>query len=149
MASFNRVVLVGNPTRDPELKYTHKGTAVAKISLAINRVWTNEAGEKKEEVTFVEVDCFGRTAENVAQYMRKGRPLLVEGRLKLSTWDDKDTGQKRSRLGVIAETIQFLGSMKSENESQPRAKRSEQPSTPGEPILGDGPRDDEDPNIPF
>ena len=110
MASFNKVVLVGNLTRDPELRYTPKGTAVAKIGLAVNRVWTNEAGEKKEEVTFVDIDMFGRTAENVAQYMRKGSPLLVEGRLRLDQWDDKQTGQKRSKLGVVAETVQFLGS---------------------------------------
>ncbi|HWD20841.1 MAG TPA: single-stranded DNA-binding protein [Verrucomicrobiae bacterium] len=109
MANFNKVVLVGNLTRDPELRYTPKGTAVAKIGLAINRNWTSETGEKKEEVTFVDVDIFGRTAENVSQYMRKGRPILVEGRLRLDTWDDKATGQKRSRLGVVAETVQFLG----------------------------------------
>jgi len=108
MASFNKVILVGNLTRDPELRYTPKGTAIAKIGVAVNRVWTNEAGEKKEEVTFVDVDVFGRTAENVGQYMRKGRPILIEGRLRLDQWDDKQTGQKKSKLGVVAETIQFL-----------------------------------------
>jgi single-strand DNA-binding protein len=110
MASFNKVILAGNLTRDPELRYTPKGTAIAKIGLAVNRTWKNEAGETKEEVTFVDVDAFGRQAEVIAQYMRKGRPLLVEGRLKLDQWDDKQTGQKRSRLGVVAETVQFLGS---------------------------------------
>jgi single-strand DNA-binding protein len=110
MASFNKVILVGNLTRDPELRYTPKGTAVAKIGLAVNRTWTSESGEKKEEVTFVDVDIFGRTAENVCQYMRKGRPILIEGRLRLDQWDDKATGQKRSKLGVVAETVQFLGS---------------------------------------
>jgi single-strand DNA-binding protein len=110
MASFNKVILVGNLTRDPELRYTPKGMAIAKIGLAVNRNWTSESGEKKEEVTFVDVDIFGRTAENVAQYMKKGRPILVEGRLRLDQWDDKQTGQKRSRLGVVAETVQFLGS---------------------------------------
>jgi single-strand DNA-binding protein len=110
MASFNKVILMGNLTRDPELRYTPKGTAIAKIGVAVNRVWTNEAGEKKEEVTFVDVDVFGRTAENVGQYMRKGRPILIEGRLRLDQWDDKQTGQKKSRLGVVAETVQFLGS---------------------------------------
>jgi single-strand DNA-binding protein len=93
MASFNKVILVGNLTRDPELRYTPKGMAIAKIGLAVNRNWTNEAGEKKEEVTFVDVDVFGRTAENVGQYMRKGRPILIEGRLRLDQWDDKHTGQ--------------------------------------------------------
>jgi single-strand DNA-binding protein len=110
MASFNKVILVGNLTRDPELRYTPKGTAIAKVGMAVNRVWTSETGEKKEEVTFVDVDVFGRTAENVAQYMRKGRPILIEGRLRLDQWDDKQTGQKRSKLGVVAETVQFLGS---------------------------------------
>src|SRR2546423_12427335 len=110
MASFNKVILMGNLTRDPELRYTPKGLAIAKIGIAVNRVWTNEAGEKKEEVTFVDVDVFGRTAENVAQYMRKGRPILIEGRLRLDQWDDKQTGQKKSKLGVVAETVQFPGS---------------------------------------
>src|SRR5215470_16159325 len=110
MASYNKVILVGNLTRDPELRYTPKGMAIAKIGLAVNRNWTNEAGEKREEVTFVDVDIFGRTAENVAQYMKKGRPILIEGRLKLDQWDDKQTGQKRSRLAVVGEVVQFLGS---------------------------------------
>ena len=109
MASFNKVILVGNLTRDPELRYTPKGTAIAKIGLAVNRVWRSESGEQREETTFVDVDVFGRTAENVGQYMRKGRPILVEGRLRLDSWDDKNTGQKRSKLGVVAETVQFLG----------------------------------------
>ena len=110
MASFNKVILVGNLTRDPELRYTPKGTAVAKVGLAVNRTWRNEAGETKEEVTFVDVDVFGRTAENVGQYLRKGSPVLVEGRLRLDTWDDKQTNQKRSKLGVVAEIVLFLSS---------------------------------------
>src|SRR6266513_2902899 len=110
MANFNKVLLMGNLTRDPEVRYTPKGTAIATIGLAVNRVWTTEAGEKKEEVTFVDVDVFGRTAENVSQYMRKGSPMLIEGRLRLEQWDDKQSGQKRSRLSVVAETVQFLGS---------------------------------------
>jgi single-strand DNA-binding protein len=114
MASFNKVILVGNLTRDPELRYTPKGMAIAKIGLAVNRTWKNEAGESKEEVTFVDVDVFGRTAENVSQYMRKGSPILIEGRLRLDQWDDKQTGQKRSKLGVVAETVQFLGSPRGE-----------------------------------
>jgi single-strand DNA-binding protein len=109
MASFNKVILVGNLTRDPELRYTPKGTAIAKIGLAVNRVWKNEAGESKEEVTFVDLDAFGRQAETLAQYMKKGSPLLVEGRLRLDQWDDKQTGQKRSKLGVVIENFQFLG----------------------------------------
>lgn len=110
MANFNKVILAGNLTRDPELRYTPKGLAIAKIGMAINRNWTSEAGEKKEEVTFVDVDAFGRQAETLAQYMKKGSPILIEGRLKLDQWDDKQTGQKRSKLGVIVEGFQFLGS---------------------------------------
>lgn len=155
MASFNKVILMGNLTRDPELRYTPKGTAIAKIGLAVNRVWTNEAGEKKEEVTFVDVDVFGRTAENVGQYMRKGRPILVEGRLKLDQWDDKQTGQKRSRLGVIADTVQFLGGAPGGGEggssapaAAPRAQRPAPAAAPaGEPLEGDGPPESDD--VPF
>ncbi len=150
MASFNKVILVGNLTRDPELRYTPKGTAIAKIGLAVNRVWTNEAGEKKEEVTFVDVDVFGRTAENVGQYMRKGRPILVEGRLRLDQWDDKQTGQKRSRLGVVAETVQFLGSPAGAEGGAPTASRVARPaaSAPAaEPVEGDGPPESDD--VPF
>jgi single-strand DNA-binding protein len=153
MASFNKVILMGNLTRDPELRYTPKGTAIAKVGLAVNRVWTNEAGEKKEEVTFVDIDIFGRTAENVGQYMRKGRPMLVEGRLKLDQWDDKQTGQKKSRLGVVAETVQFLGSAPSSEGGAPAAPRAARPSAPAsaapaaEPVEGDGPPESDD--VPF
>src|SRR5262245_64323529 len=124
MANFNKVILVGNLTRDPELRYTPKGMAIAKVGLAVNRNWTNEAGEKKEEVTFVDVDIFGRTAENVAQYMRKGRPILIEGRLRLDQWDDKQTGQKRSKLGVVGEVVQFLGSPTGGEAPAPAAPRA-------------------------
>ena len=156
MASFNKVILMGNLTRDPELRYTPKGTAIAKLGLAVNRVWTNEAGEKKEEVTFVDVDVFGRTAENVGQYMRKGRPILIEGRLKLDQWDDKQTGQKKSKLGVVAETVQFLGSAPGAGEgggaaapaAAPRAQRPAPSAAPAaEPVEGDGPPESDD--VPF
>ena len=110
MPNFNKVILAGNITRDPELRYTPKGTAVAKIGMAINRTWKDESGQQKEEVTFVDVDAFGRQAEVISQYLKKGRPILVEGRLKLDQWDDKQTNQKRSRLGVVLESFQFLDS---------------------------------------
>jgi single-strand DNA-binding protein len=110
MPSFNKVILAGNLTRDPELRYTPKGTAVAKIGLAINRKWKDDTGQQKEEVTFVDVDAFGRQAEVISQYLKKGRPILVEGRLKLDQWDDKQTNQKRSRLGVVLESFEFLDS---------------------------------------
>jgi len=154
MASFNKVILVGNLTRDPELRYTPKGMAIAKIGLAVNRNWTSESGEKKEEVTFVDVDIFGRTAENVAQYMKKGRPILIEGRLRLDQWDDKQTGQKRSRLGVVAETVQFLGSGGGEGrgggdggESAPRRSAPASSPAPSPAAEPDMPPPDDD--VPF
>ena len=109
MASFNKVILMGNLTRDPELRYTPSGTAIAKMGLAVNRVWHDAEGQQKEEVTFVDVDAFGKQAETIGQYMQKGRPILVEGRLKLDQWEDKNTGQNRSRLGVVLERFTFVG----------------------------------------
>jgi len=155
MASFNKVILVGNLTRDPELRYTPKGTAVAKIGLAVNRTWKSDTGETKEEVTFVDVDVFGRTAENVGQYMRKGSPILIEGRLRLDTWDDKQTGQKKSKLGVVAETVQFLGGNRS-NEgggNEARAAALPRPRPASSPKAADGGDTDssppEDDDVPF
>ena len=110
MASFNKVMLLGNLTRDPEVKYTPKGSAVADIGLAVNRTYTTDGGEKREEVTFVDVTMWGRQAEIAGEYLKKGRPLFVEGRLQLDTWDDKQTGQKRSKLRVVCENFQMLGS---------------------------------------
>jgi single-strand DNA-binding protein len=108
MASLNRVLLIGNLTRDPDLRYTTKGTAVAEFSLAINRVILTESDEKKEEVTFVDVTLWARLAEIAGEYLKKGKPAFIEGRLQLDTWDDKQTGQKRSRLRVIGENLQLL-----------------------------------------
>ena len=110
MPNLNKVMLMGTLTRDPEVKYLPKGTAVAQIGMAINREYKTDAGEKREEVTFVDVEFFGRTAEVVGEYLKKGRPVFVEGRLKLDTWDDKQTGQKRSKLKVMGEKVEFLGS---------------------------------------
>jgi len=110
MASFNKVILVGNLTRDPELRYTPKGLAIAKIGVAVNRRWTSESGEQRDETTFVDVDAFGKQAETIGQYLKKGRPILIEGRLRLDQWDDKQSGQKRSKLSVVLENFQFLDS---------------------------------------
>jgi single-strand DNA-binding protein len=162
MASYNKVILVGNLTRDPEIKYTPKGTAIADIGLAVNRTYTPDGGEKREEVTFIDVTLWGRTAEIVGEYCKKGRPLLVEGRLQLDTWDDKATGQKRSKLKVVGENIQLLGSREggaaggpsgggggeygeSRQQSAPPPRRpSTPPPKPQDPDL-DQPEDD----IPF
>jgi single-strand DNA-binding protein len=109
MANLNRVLLIGNLTRDPEIRYTPKGTAVAEIGIAVNRVFSSEDGEKREEVTFVDVTLWSRLAEIAEQYLKKGRSVFIEGRLQLDSWDDKQTGQKRSRLRVVAENLQMLG----------------------------------------
>ncbi len=108
MANFNKVIIAGNLTRDPELRYTPKGTAIARLGLALNRRWKNDSGEMQEETTFVDVDAFGRQAEVVAQYMKKGRPLLVEGRLRLDQWEDKQSGARRSQLRVVLESFSFV-----------------------------------------
>ncbi|GAB4175066.1 MAG: hypothetical protein Fur0032_14810 [Terrimicrobiaceae bacterium] len=110
MANLNKVMLIGNLTRDPEVKYTPKGTAVTDIGLAVNRIYNSEGGERREETTFIDVVLWGRTAEIVGQYCKKGSPLFVEGRLQMDTWDDKQTGQKRSKLRVVGEGVQLLGS---------------------------------------
>jgi single-strand DNA-binding protein len=110
MASYNKVMLLGNCTRDPEVKYTPKGTAVTDLGLAVNRTYTTDSGEKREETTFVDVTLWGRQAEVAGQYLKKGRPVFIEGRLQLDTWDDKQSGQKRSKLRVVGENFQLLGS---------------------------------------
>lgn len=108
MASFNKVILMGNLTRDPELRMTPGGMAICKLGLAVNRVFTTKEGEKREEVTFVDCDAFGRQAETLAKYMSKGRALLIEGRLRLDQWETQQ-GEKRSKLNVVVENFQFTG----------------------------------------
>ncbi|MBL9178195.1 MAG: single-stranded DNA-binding protein [Verrucomicrobiaceae bacterium] len=110
MASLNKVMLIGNLTRDPEVRYTPKGSAVCDIGLAVNRVYSSESGEKVEEVTFVDVVLWSKLAELAGKYLHKGRPVFIEGRLQMDSWEDKQTGQKRTRLRVVGEQMQFLGS---------------------------------------
>src|SRR5246127_955328 len=133
MANLNRVLLIGNLTRDPELRYTPKGTPVTDFGLAVSRIYSGEDGEKKEETTFVDVTLWARQAEIAGQYLKKGRPVFIEGRLQLDTWDDKQTGQKRSKLRVVAENLQLLGS-RQEGEgsgtSGPPPRRAPGPSAP-------------------
>mgnify|MGYP000858820876 CR=1 FL=1 len=149
MASFNKVILAGNLTRDPELRYTPKGTAIAKLGLALNRSYTTESGERREEVTFVDVDAFGRQAEVIGQYMKKGRPLLVEGRLKLDTWEDKNTKQKQSKLKVVLESFSFIDSNRGDTDhaNRPPASRPTSSAAPSEPVAGDEPPASDD--VPF
>ena len=161
MPNLNKVMLMGNLTRDPEIKYTPKGMAIAHFGIAVNRVWSNEAGEKQEEVTFIDIEMFGRKAEVVGEYFKKGKPIYVEGRLKLDSWDDKATGQKKSKLKVVGETFEFLGSREGggggggehgegRSEARPQQSRpagrpaSPPPRPPADPDL-DAPEDD----IPF
>ena len=109
MPSFNKVILLGNLTRDPELRVTPKGTATCQLGLAVNRQFKDESGATRDETTFVDVDAWGRQAETISKYCTKGKPLLIEGRLKLDSWEDKTSGQKRSKLKVVLENFQFVG----------------------------------------
>src|ERR1044072_861770 len=109
MASFNKVILLGNLTRDPEVRYTPKGSAVCDLGIAVTRSYTLDSGEKREEVTYVDVTLWARLAEIAGEYLKKGRPVFIEGRLQLDTWDDKQSGQKRSKLKVVGEGLQLLG----------------------------------------
>ena len=108
MANLNKVMLIGNLTRDPELKYTPGNQAVCEVGLAVNRKYRTKDGEDREETTFVDCEAWGKQAEVIKQYMTKGKPLFIEGRLKLDTWEDKDGG-KRSKMRVVIENFQFLG----------------------------------------
>ena len=139
MANYNKVMLMGNLTRDPQLSYLPSQTAVVEFGLAINRNWTSKDGEKKEETCFVECKAFGRTAENLNKYMSKGRPLFVEGRLTYEAWTAQD-GTKRSRHRVTVENFQFIDSGRGQgggrvesNSEQPHSQPAQQgPNSAGE-----------------
>jgi single-strand DNA-binding protein len=152
MASFNKVILLGNLTRDPEVRYTPKGTAVTELGMAVNRVYTADNGEKREETTFVDVTLWGRTAEIAGEYLKKGRPVLIEGRLQLDSWDDKQSGQKRTKLKVVGEGLQLIGSRPGGggggggDEESSSAPRSTSKSAPPPKAAPSEPDDDE---IPF
>ena len=154
MASFNKVILLGNLTRDPEVRYTPKGSAVCDLGLAVNRQYTLDSGEKREEVTYVDVVLWARLAEIAGEYLKKGRPVFIEGRLQLDTWDDKQSGQKRSKLRVIGETMQLLGSRPpgtgaaSESGEQDRKSPPTEKSAAPPPKSG-APAEPDDDEIPF
>ena len=158
MPNLNKVMIMGNLTRDPEIKYTPKGMAIAHFGVAVNRVWSNEAGEKQEEVTFIDIEMFGRKAEVVGEYFKKGKPIYVEGRLKLDSWDDKTSGQKKSKLKVVGETFEFLGSREGgggggggeqgESHGEPRSQsRPQQQSRPQSRPASPPPRPPADPDL--
>ena len=152
MANFNKVILAGNLTRDPELRYTPSGTAIAKFGLAVNRTWKTETGETKEEATFVDIDAFGRQAEVIAQYMKKGRPFLVEGRLKLDQWEDKNTHQKQSKLRVVLESFTFLDSGRGDSGPPPDGSSRSRPAPAPAAAPSGGPEEGAPPpedDVPF
>ncbi|CAB4191298.1 Ssb Single-stranded DNA-binding protein [uncultured Caudovirales phage] len=134
MASFNKVILIGNLTRDPSVKYTTGGTAIAEVGLAVNRDWFDKStNQKKSEVTFVDVTYFGKIAEVVGEYMKKGSSMLVEGRLSLDSWDDKSTGQKRTKLKVVGEQMTMLGGRSGGGQDRQQDHGSEQQQSEPQP----------------
>ena len=152
MANLNKVLLMGNLTKDPELRYTPKGTAVGDLGLAVNRRVKDANDNWTDETTFVDITVWGNTAENAQKYLSKGRGVFVEGRLQLDTWEDKASGQKRSKLKIVAETLQFLpdgksggGGRPSGGGSSPAQQSSPQGGSAAEPSDFDGEEDD----IPF
>lgn len=108
MANYNKVILAGNLTRDPQLSYLPSNTPVVEFGLAINRKWKDQSGAMREDTCFVDMQAYGKQAETINQYMNKGKPILVEGRLKFDQWQGKD-GEKKSKLRVVVENFQFLG----------------------------------------
>lgn len=145
MPNLNKVMLMGNLTRDIELRHTpNTNTAIAQIGLAVNRKWRTPEGETKEEVTFVDCEAWGKTAEILSQYLKKGRPVYLEGRLKLDQWQDKESGQNRSKIKVVVESFQFIDSKPGEGGSstgggggggavQTRSYNTNRPSQPAGP----------------
>lgn len=126
MASFNKVILLGNLTRDPEVRYTPKGGAVCDLGLAVSRKYKTDNDEQREEVAFIDIVLWARLAEIAGEYLKKGRPVMIEGRLQLDTWDDKQSGQKRSKLRVVGETMQLLGSKPTEQEKPAERERDDE-----------------------
>lgn len=117
---MNLVIIKGNLTRDPELRYTPNGTAIATIGVAVNESWTNDQGEKQERVHFFDVDAWGKRAEVIAQYFHKGKPILVQGKLKQESWTDKESGQKRYKIKITMDSFEFCGGDRQEGGDQPR-----------------------------
>jgi single-strand DNA-binding protein len=152
MANFNKVYLMGNLTRDPEVRVTPKGTSICQFGLAISRSWKDESGQTREEATFVDIEAWGKPGEIISKYCTKGRPLFVEGRLKFDQWEDKTSGQKRSKLKVVLENFQFIGGRA---DGAPAAGGAEgaDADTPAAPRSGGRapvpPKEDVDEDVPF
>lgn len=153
MASLNKVFLIGNLTRDPELRVTPKGTAICQFGIAVNRQFKDDSGATRDETTFVDIEAWGKQGELVSKYLGKGSQCMVEGRLKLDQWEDKASGQKRSRLKVVLENVQFLGAPKNKQEEAPSEGRYDFNDRPrGQPQANrqpPPPADDPDSDVPF
>src|SRR6202162_5100170 len=150
MASFNKVILLGNLTRDPEVRYTPKGSAVCDLGIAVNRVYTTDSGERREDVTYVDVVLWARLAEIAGEYLKKGRPVFIEGRLQMDSWDDKQTGQKRTKLRVVGETMQLIGSRPGGGAGGKPREAKRPPRAAGNPASPAGaPAAPDDDEIPF
>lgn len=163
MANVNKVILIGRITRDIELRYTPKGTAVSELGLAVNRSRTDDSGQRIEETTYVDVTLWGRQAELANQYLGKGREVYLEGRLQLDTWQDKQSGQNRSKLRVVAETMQFIGGTNNQSGGggspqqynappQNQAQQQQSPTPSQQESTGGSPADipfEEEDDIPF
>jgi single-strand DNA-binding protein len=147
MANFNKVLIMGNLTRDPDVRTTTSGMKIAKLGLAVNRRFRTRDDEAREETTFVDIDAFGKQAEIIERYCQKGSPLFVEGRLRLDQWES-NTGEKRSKLSVVLENFQFLGSSQSQDHGSASESGSSKkaPSESGTSPAGDSIEDD---NVPF
>lgn len=151
MPSFNQVTIIGNLTRDPELRYTPRGVSVCQFTVAINENWKGEGGETNERCDFINVTAWQKTADAIAEYFTKGRAILVSGKLRQETWEDKETGRKRDRVIVICQSFQFVDSKREEGgEGEPRQRRMRQaaptPAQAQEPFDGGMPEDDD---VPF
>jgi len=157
MASFNRVILMGNLTRDPELRTTPTGQHVCKFGIATSRVFNSKDGERREETTFIDIEAWGKTAETIGKYFSKGRPIHIEGRLKFESWEDKNSGAKRNRLSVLAENFQFVGNRNDNNGENanyssnpaPASPPQSQPSTPTPAPLNESEDDPFEDDVPF
>lgn len=137
MPSYSKVILMGHLTRDPETRVTPTGMSICKIGLAVNHDYKAADGTKKQEVVFIDCDAFGKTAEIMQKYLAKGRACLVDGRLKLDQWDDKKTGEKRSRIGVVVESIQFIGGREDESGEPARPTPAAKTSAANQPAVQD------------
>lgn len=145
MAYLNKVFLIGNLTREPEIRTTPKGTAICQFGLAVNRNFKDESGQDREDTTFIDIEAWGKQGELVAKYLSKGSPAMVEGRLKLDQWEDKQTGQSRSKLKVVMENVQFLNGRPASSNSSPSTPAEQRPAKERKPATAEN--IDED--VPF